>query len=108
MGIFQVRGGAACDPIYETTSPLFDRITIHLDRRYYPADRFVIETRNNTPEHPYIQAARLNGKPLNRPWFYHRELVSGGSLVLDLGPEPNKQWGSRPEDAPPSATTVGR
>ncbi len=47
-------------------------------------------------------------KPLNRPWFYHRQLVAGGTLVLELGPVPNKRWGSRPEDAPPSMKTAGQ
>ena len=49
--------------------------------------------------------ARLNGVPLERPWFYHRELAQGGRLELALGPEPNTAWGSRDEDAPPSMST---
>ena len=44
----------------------------------------------------------LNDRQLDKPWFYHDELVSGGRLVLEMGPEPNMDWGSRPEDAPPS------
>jgi putative alpha-1,2-mannosidase len=101
IGLFETRGGAR-DPVYEITSPIFDKITIHLDRRYYPGKTFSIVARNNAPENDYIQSARLNGAPLRRPWFYHRQLVSGGTLELELGPQPNKQWGSRPEDAPPS------
>ncbi len=62
----------------------------------------MIATRNNKPGNVYIHSARLDGKPLQRPWFYHRELIDGGTLELDLGPEPNRAWGSRPEDAPPS------
>ena len=61
-------------------------------------------TRNNSPRNKYIQSATLDGRPLAKPWFYHRELIDGGTLVLELGPEPNKDWGSRPEDAPPSMT----
>ena len=102
LGLFQVRGGAEVDPVYEITSPIFDRVTIHLDPRYYPGGKFVITARNNSPEHPYIQSAILNGKPLDKPWFYHRELVQGGTLELQLGKEPNLNWGSRPADAPPS------
>ena len=55
-----------------------------------PASRFVIVARDNSPENHYIQSATLDGQPLDKPWFYHRELVDGGTLVLDLGPEPNK------------------
>ena len=41
----------------------------------------------------YIQSATLNGFPLDRYWFDHADLVKGGTLELDLGPEPNKSWG---------------
>ena len=102
IGLFQLRGGAAIEPVYEITSPIFDRVTIHLDKRYYPGHRFEIVTRNQSPQNKYIQSATLDGRPLDKPWFLHRELVDGGSLLVELGPEPNKQWGSRPEDAPPS------
>ncbi len=104
MGLFEVRGGAALDPVYELTSPIFDKITIHLDGRYYPGRQFVILARNNLPENRYIQSATLNGEPLNKPWIYHRQLVAGGKLELEMGPQPNKAWGSHPEDAPPSMT----
>ena len=102
MGLFQVRGGAAVNPVYEITTPVFDRVTIHLDPHYYPGGQFVITTRNNEPGNVYVQSARLDGKPLDKPWFYHRELVDGGELELQLGPKPNPAWGSRPQDAPPS------
>ncbi len=105
IGLFQLRGGAATEPIYEVTSPLFDRVTIHLDPRYYPGGRFEIATENNSPQNMYIQSAALDGRPLGRPWFPHRELVDGGALVLELGPEPNRHWGSRPKDAPPSMSS---
>ncbi|NTW20967.1 MAG: glycoside hydrolase family 92 protein, partial [Nostocales cyanobacterium W4_Combined_metabat2_030] len=53
-----------------------------------------MEARNNSKENRYIQSAELNGKPLEKPWFYHSELVAGGSLVLEMGPKPNKKWGT--------------
>lgn len=106
IGLFEVRGGAAQQPIYEITSPIFDKITIHLDTRYYPGEKFVILTRNNSKENKYIQSAILDGKTWNKPWLYHQQLVDGGTLEIELGPEPNKQWGSNPKDAPPSMTPV--
>ncbi len=104
IGLFDVQGGAAQEPIYEITSPLFDKVIIHLDPKYYPGKQFIIETRNNDARNKYIQSATLNGKPLNRPWFYHHEFIAGGTLVLELGPEPNKKWGSHPENAPPGGS----
>ncbi|HEY5510020.1 MAG TPA: glycoside hydrolase domain-containing protein [Prolixibacteraceae bacterium] len=50
----------------------------------------------------YVQSAILNGEPLNRPWFEHSTLMKGGTLVLNMGPRPNKQWGSSLEAIPPS------
>ena len=104
MGLFEMDGGAAAEPTYEIGSPIFDKVTIYLDDRYYKGGKFVIEARNNSNKNRYIQSATLDGKPLNKPWFYHRELVDGGKLVLQMGPKPNKQWGSKPEAAPPSMT----
>ena len=105
MGLFEMRGGAAVKPAYEIGSPIFDKITIQLNTDYYPAEKFVIEARNNSKENKYIQSATLDGEPLGKPWFYHSELVDGGKLILEMGPEPNKKWGSDPEDAPPSMST---
>jgi len=104
MGLFEMDGGAAAKPTYEVGSPIFDKVTIYLDDKYYKGGKFVIEARNNSNKNRYIQSATLDGKPLNKPWFYHRELVDGGKLVLQMGPKPNKQWGSKPEAAPPSMT----
>jgi putative alpha-1,2-mannosidase len=44
----------------------------------------------------------LNGRPLNKPWFSHSDIAQGGTLILQMGPQPNKSWGSAPEAAPPS------
>lgn len=106
IGLFQMDGGAAVRPVYEIGSPLFEKITIKLDGRYYEGKEFIIEARNNSSENRYIQSANLNGNALNKPWFYHDELVKGGKLVLEMGPEPNKSWGSKLENAPPSLSKV--
>ena len=101
MGLFEMDGGCALKPIYEIGSPVFDRVVIHLDTKYYPGRRFVIEARHNSPQNVYIQSATLNGKALNQPWIYHSDVVKGGELVLEMGPQPNKNWGSAPQAAPP-------
>lgn len=94
IGLFDVQGGAAVEPRYEITSPLFDRVTITLDPRYYTGKMFTIETRGNKPGNVYIQSARLNGKPIEgRFWITHREFTAGGRLEIELGPKPNKRWG---------------
>ncbi len=106
MGLFQMDGGASVNPFYEIGSPIFDKITINLDENYYPGKKFIIETKNRSEENKYIQSATLDGKPLRKPWFYHSELVDGGSLVLKMGPKPDFKWGSNPADAPPSMSSL--
>ncbi len=104
IGLFQIDGGCRVNPIYEIGSPLYDRVTLNLHDKYYHGNTFVIEVRNNSKTNMYVQSATLNGKPLTGPWFYHSQLVEGGKLVLEMGPTPNKTWGSSLESAPP----VGR
>lgn len=106
MGLFEMDGGASVKPFYEIGSPIFEKITIHLDEKYYPGGKFVIEAKNVSKENKYIQSATLDGKSLNKPWFYHSDLVDGGSLVLKMGSKPNKKWGSKPENLPPSMSSI--
>ncbi|MBN1249260.1 MAG: GH92 family glycosyl hydrolase [Anaerolineae bacterium] len=103
IGLFNVGGGCQREPFYELTSPIFDRITIHLHPAYHHGGTFVIETEGNGPGERYIQSATLNGEPLDKPWIHHADFIAGGTLHLVLGPEPNRAWGSRPADAPPSS-----
>ncbi|MEO1096127.1 MAG: GH92 family glycosyl hydrolase [Bacteroidota bacterium] len=105
MGLFQMRGGAAIEPIYEIGSPLFDKITIQLNPEYYPGGEFVVELKNNSSLNKYVQNAFLDGEKLNQAWFYHRDLVNGGKLVLEMGEKPNTLWGSSPSSLPPSMST---
>jgi len=64
MGVSDVTGGAATEPHYETTSPLFDRVTVTLDPRYYPGRSFTITTSNNVRGTVHFQSASLNGQPI--------------------------------------------
>ena len=40
----------------------FDKVTIHLDNRYYPGKTFQIITVGNSADNMYIQRASFNGK----------------------------------------------
>ena len=96
MGLFDEHGGAAQRPTWQITAPVFDRITIHLNNRYYPGQTFTIIAHNQGAQNIYVQSAKLNGQPLTGCWFYHEDLVKGGTLELELGPAPNKAWGVNP------------
>lgn len=92
MGLYQVCPG---DPIYQISSPIFNKVTLKLDGKFYSGKEFVIITKNLSKENYYIQSATLNGIPFNRSFVFHKEIINGGELVFVMGKEPNKEWGSK-------------
>ncbi len=95
MGFYPVDPSSSA---YIIGSPIFDEATIHMAN----GKDFTIVAQNNSAKNLYIQSAVLNGKPLNRPWFDHSDIAAGGRLVFTMGPQPNRNWGSSPNAAPPS------
>jgi putative alpha-1,2-mannosidase len=91
MGIFPNAG----QDVYLIGSPAYSQTTLHLAG----GKDFVIEAREQSAENIYITAAMLNGKPLDRSWLRHREIVAGGQLVLTMSKTPG-HWGER--NLPPS------
>jgi predicted alpha-1,2-mannosidase len=93
IGLFQTDGGSRSTPIYEIGSPLYERIEINLGKQYGRGEKFVIIAHNSSRRNKYVQKAKLNGKPLNSFFFPASELLKGGELELEMGPEPNDSWG---------------
>jgi len=78
---------------YEITSPLFSEVEVALDPHYFSGKSFKIKAHDNSPANVYIQKALLNGQPYNKCYIDFQEIVSGGTLELFMGPQPNKNWG---------------
>ncbi len=95
LGIYPVNPAAG---IYVFGSPIVNEATIAV-----PGGRsFTIVAKNNSPENLYIQSAELNGKPHTKSYITHADIVAGGELTFVMGPEPNKAFGTAPEDRPRS------
>lgn len=88
MGFYPVIPGL---PVYTIGSPLFEKVTIDLPN----GRQFIVEAPGGTSVNKYIQKVWLNRKPLDTPFFTHEELKEGGTLRLEMGPYPNKEWGKR-------------
>ena len=97
LGFYPVSPGI---PVYTIGSPLFTRSSIKLSN----GKTFTVEAKNASWSNKYIQSATLNGRPINRTWFTHDDLVKGGTLVLVMGNRPNERWGL--ESPPPSAADM--
>ena len=82
------------DNRYEITSPVFEKITFHLDQTYTKGKSFKIIAHNNSDKNIYIQSAKLNGQSYGKCWINHQDIAAGGTLELQMGDVPNKQWGN--------------
>ncbi len=89
MGFYPITPGL---PIYTIGSPVFSKSTINLEN----GKHFTVIAHDCSDVNKYIQSAKMNGVPLNTPWFTHEQLINGGILELEMGPRPNKSWGIEP------------
>jgi predicted alpha-1,2-mannosidase len=69
--------------------------------------QFTMTAKNLNDKNIYIQSVTLNGKPLNRSYLTHSEIIDGGTMVFIMGPRPNKRWAASPQDAPYSMSQAG-
>ena len=86
MGFYPVTPGSGN---YAFGSPVFPKATIRLDN----GKSFVIRAINISDQNFYIQSASLNGRPFTKCFITHAELLKGGELTFNMGPQPNKAWG---------------
>ncbi|WP_273275857.1 GH92 family glycosyl hydrolase [Maribacter polysiphoniae] len=87
MGIYPMAPG---NTVYTIGSPLFDELSLHPTKN----KTFTVRAQNNSKKNVYIQSATFNGKPFNRTWITHEEIVKGGVLQFKMGPQPNTKWGT--------------
>jgi len=90
------------DPVsthYVFGTPLFDRSTLTLAG----GKQLVFETRRSTPASIYVSGVSLNGKPYPQSWFSHEEIAGGGIFVLEIGSQPDPQFGKAVSARPRSA-----
>ena len=93
LGLFQTDGGCSVEPVYEIGSPLFRKVVIDLGEQFGRGQKFEIIATGASRMNKYVQSAWLNGKPLDSFSFPVEEMLGGGSLILEMGPQPNTRWG---------------
>ena len=72
------------DPSYTLTTPVFDKVTLHLDPKFYPNGDITIETDRTSPSQLYIKSITIGGKKLNGFRIAHRQLMEGKTLKMQL------------------------
>jgi predicted alpha-1,2-mannosidase len=68
--------------------PFQPRATLNLPN----GKRFTVIADGLDDAHPYIASATLDGKPLDRAFLRHEEIVAGGELHFTMQAEPNRAW----------------
>lgn len=91
LGLFDVKGLTEIDPKFQIGAPLFDKVTVRLNKDYYPGEKFVIEAKKQAADDCYLQDIYLNNRPQDTVQLPFSEVVKGGKLVLGLGASPNEE-----------------
>ena len=92
MGLYQVEpaGGK-----YIFGSPLFPEVTMKVAND----KTFTIRAIDVSDENIYIQSVRLNGKSYTRSYIMYDDIVRGGTLEFQMGPQPS-DFGTKKKDRP--------
>ncbi|MDF1546394.1 MAG: GH92 family glycosyl hydrolase [Bacteroidales bacterium] len=78
MGLYPVCPG---DMDFAITIPVFDKVTIKLDSKYYPGKTFEIIT-NKSKKQEKIKEIIVEGKALNSFFISHKQIIRGGKLEI--------------------------
>lgn len=87
LGFYPVCPG---DMDFIVTSPTFDKVTIQLDKDFYPKGKLEIVTKRNSTESIYIQDIKVDGKKHNGYAISWDKLMNAGTLEFSLGDTPKK------------------
>jgi len=93
LGFYSITPGL---DYYVFGTPAFKKVEINLP----DGNQFRIIAKNLTAENIYIQSATLNGENYTKSFIRHRDIVSGGELVLEMGNTPGAGWGTGSDDIP--------
>ena len=99
LGLYSVCPGTEQ---YIIGSPLFNRATITLEN----GNKFTIIANDNSKTNVYIQSAKLNGQVYTHNYINYADINNGGTLDLQMGPQPNKDRGIADDDKPFSLSSA--
>jgi predicted alpha-1,2-mannosidase len=99
MGFYPVTPGTTQ---YIMGSPWFNKVTIHLEN----GKDFIIEAKNQSKANVYVQHVHLNDQDYTKSYIDHRDIMKGGLLNLEMGDQPNTDWGTAINNRPSTVITT--
>ncbi len=99
MGFYPVAPGSNQ---YVLGRPFLDRVTLNLPN----GKRFAVIADGLSDANRYVGKVTLAGKPLDRVYITHDEIMRGGELRFTMQATPNKNWGASRTARPYSMSTA--
>lgn len=89
--VFSAMGFYPVDPVsgkYEIGSPLYPEMKMHL-----PGGKtFTVLAPAVSKANCYIQSVKLNGKPYDKSYITHDQIMNGSTFEFEMGETPGKVW----------------
>lgn len=82
MGFYPVNpvGG-----IYELGTPLFPELKLHLNN----GKVFTVLAPQVSKENIYVQSVKIDGKPYDKTYITHEQIMNGATVEFEMGSKPN-------------------
>ncbi|PWK92042.1 GH92 family glycosyl hydrolase [Fulvimonas soli] len=93
LGFYPVAPGS---DQYAIGRPFLPRAVLHLAG----GRTFTVTAAPLDDAHPYVGSVTLDGKPLDRVYLRHGEIVQGGELHFTMQAQPNREWGRAAQARP--------
>lgn len=90
IGVYPVQPGT---DVWGLTTPVFDRVELRLDRRWYPRGRFTVSAPGTSDTERYVQTVRLDDRPYDQTYLTTEAIRRGERLDFGVGREPSG-WGT--------------
>ena len=89
--MFNAMGFYPVDPVsgkYEIGTPLYPEMKMHLAN----GKTFTILAPAVSKENIYIQSVKLDGKPYDKSYITHEQIMNGSIFEFEMGNKPGKVW----------------
>jgi predicted alpha-1,2-mannosidase len=98
IGLYPVVPGST---VWGLSTPVFERVDLALDRRYYPGGHLTITAPGTSGGTRYVRSLRVGGRAYGATWITGADIAAGRDVAFSLGTSPSG-WGTRAGDAPPA------
>lgn len=89
--VFSAMGFYPVDPVsgrYEIGTPMYPEMKMHLDN----GKTFTVLAPAVGKENIYIQSVKLNGKPYDKSYITHEQIMNGSVFEFEMGNKPGAVW----------------